>query len=101
MKVGQMVPVYLDPYQNLGYEGEAELVEYMGKGLPFILDEVPDKYQVTYQHDKWKVKLNNFTCIRKIRRVVSSKGVVRNMDEFTSSSYKIDRFLEIDGKEIY
>jgi hypothetical protein len=52
MKVGQMVPVYLDPYQNLGYEGEAELVEYMGKGLPFILDEVPDKYQVTYQHDK-------------------------------------------------
>lgn len=50
MRKGEKVPVYLDPYWNLKYEGEAELLEYRGEGLPFILEEMPDTYQITYGH---------------------------------------------------
>lgn len=52
MKVGDKVSVYTDPYWNLGYEGEAELLEFREYGLPFILNETSDKHQITYQHEK-------------------------------------------------
>ena len=50
MKIGDKVITYLDPYWNLGYEGEAELIEYIGEGLPFILEETQDRHQITYKH---------------------------------------------------
>jgi hypothetical protein len=52
MIVGEIVSVYTDPYWNLGYEGEAELIEFREHGLPFILNETADKHQITYQHEK-------------------------------------------------
>ena len=101
MIVGEIVSVYTDPYWNLGYEGEAELIEFREHGLPFILNETADKHQITYQHEKWLVNINGFRTIRKIRCKISSGGVVYNDEKPIFSSRKIDKFLEIDGREIY
>ena len=100
MKIGDKVVIYHDPYWNLGYEGEAELVEYIGEGLPFILEETQDKYQITYKHKIWKVRFGNFTCIRKIRYRVSNSGVVLNEDGYNYTHIK-DKFIEVHGREIY
>jgi hypothetical protein len=47
------------------------------------------------------VNINGFRTIRKIRCKISSGGVVYNDEKPIFSSRKIDKFLEIDGREIY
>ena len=101
MKVGAKVPVYTDPSNNLGYEGDAELIEYIGEGLPFILDDLRYDYQITYTHEIWVVKLNGFTCRRKIRKIKARKGVIHNKNTEVVKILPLDKFLEIDGKQIY
>lgn len=99
-KAGQILPVYADYQRQLGFEGRAELLEFKSKGLPFILDDTGEPH-TTYGFEVWKVKLGNFTCLRKLRYKIRRGKAVRN-DELYSYPKIVDRFIEYaDSKQIY
>lgn len=98
-KAGQIIPVYTDYQRQLGFEGRAELLEYKGKGLPFILDDTGEPH-TTYSFEIWRVRLGNFTCIRKLRYKIRRGKAVRNEESYNIAKIT-DKFLDVNGKQIY
>lgn len=52
-KQGQTVQVFKNYEENKGYLGNAELLSFIHKGMPFILENMP---QFTFNYEYWRVK---------------------------------------------
>ena len=93
----QIVPIYTDYQRQLGYEGEGRLIEYIGPGLPFIIEDNP-YHQITYSFEKWVVEIGKFRCLRRLRYKVRSG---KNIETITFKKVEKDKFIDVDGVEIY
>lgn len=110
---GDLIEVYKD-YQHTKLLGMATLKEKVDDGHPFILaDGNTEKDQITYNYELWKVDWkwitleeaeNSLIQFRKPAKIWYwyTGNTTSNIDDPVDVTYALqDKFLEIDGKQIY
>lgn len=99
------VAVYRDPQRLSGYEGEVELIELIGNGLPFALtDGATEKKQILYYLQKWVVEYpDGFRAIRYVRKTLRNRKRSNKNQPHLQPMQKVtlDKFYEVNGKSIY
>ncbi len=113
-KKGQVVNIYFAPQTNSELIGTAKLLEYISTGLPFVLTEAEsESRQITYSTEKWRVKFLSTTPLFKDSfniqeiapakiRYIYSKGIAPQSSRDSSlDTLPKDKFLKVNGKEIY
>lgn len=101
-KIGSKIPIYTDYQTATNYEGEGILVEFVEDGLPFILEEeYPDSLQKVYNYKKFLIFLNGEFCIRKIPYLYTTGKCASYFDYDPLDDLVKDKFIEVNGKEIY
>ncbi len=86
--------------------GQAKLIKLIKKGLPVILDgSSTERKQIVYRFDKYKVEFVDGTISNASGeyyvRVVDSIGRFSNKDKEEIPYLEKDKFLKVNGKEIY
>lgn len=90
--------------------GRVKLLEFVREGLEFILEDMPKDDQITYGTQYWKCEIvsdggyYNKGYIKTFPiRYIKNIGVtyLDGFDDFEKEDIIIDKFIEIDGEEIY
>lgn len=107
--IGEVVNIYHDEF-NTEFIGKARLVKLISRGLPIILPneleyEIPTQKQLVYRFDRYKVEfvdntIPNASKIYKVR-VLHKIGPVANKEIDELDLLPKDKFLKVNGKEIY
>ena len=112
MSKGSILPIYRDHQINKGLLGVAFLEKFIDKGLTFINDDKGWASTKVYETENWKVSwikktklglslIKGDESIQKIRKL-RSKGFVPSVREGGGrSKLLVDKFLSVNGKEIY
>lgn len=93
--------IYDDPQTLEGPTGEAILLEKLGDGLPFILEE-DDAYLLEEWLGVDPTTLQKVTVY--IRKYIDQSRVTSGYKREPIKSYEnylVDKFLEVDGVEIF
>lgn len=103
------MPIYKDYQNQEGYLGEAELVRFVSKGLPFMLHDYT--HAPVFNTEKWQVKWikksdDTFPYESQFYNIRYTEGeFIKEMWEenepLPQESVIFDSFLEIDGEQIY
>ena len=101
---GDIVEIYIDYQNNKNLLGKAELVEYISTGLPFLIDDYPNA--PLFNTEKWIVKWiekNSNVYSNNIHNIRYNKieSEVEREEFYDPPPVIFDKFLEIDGEEIY
>tara|TARA_R110000851_G_scaffold318872_1_gene483016 strand:+ start:186 stop:509 length:324 start_codon:yes stop_codon:yes gene_type:complete len=104
-KKDDIKPIWLDSNYNTKLLGLAKLITFNGKGLPFILEDMPEHKQITYNTEKWLVEFVESDKYPKgfkkncTLRIVDTERIL--LEEYEKEVTVFDNFLTVNGKEIY
>lgn len=119
---GDIIPIYQHWQYEFGKLGKAKLLEFKREGLYYILDEltedgleVPEAEQTVYSYNRWLVEIVELNSKGQSKYKVGQKilynvpyvkyvGIMTSRDPNAKlSTYRgqTDRFIEIDGKEVF
>ena len=104
LRIGETAEFFTNFQEESGPSRIGKVVAYHSQGLPFILGETEEeKDQVVYTYDIWVVLFGTEKQLAKKRRVyrigISTYNVSR--DILHTEALCEDRFLEVNGYEIY
>lgn len=103
-------PIYNDSQTELDLLGIARLIEKKKDGLPFILDSKADNKQKVWIVEHWEIEWILKTALghtinpeKKIFpiRTLFYEGIGTSKEPSYRQEYAKDKFIEIDGIEIY
>jgi len=104
-KKNTIEPIWLDFNSNANFLGLAKLLEYKGKGLPFMMEDEPEHKQITYNSEKWLVEFVESDKYPKGFRKIINLRIVDTLkvaqEEYEMEPQLLDNFLMVNGKEIY
>jgi hypothetical protein len=101
------ITIYKDWEFESGEKQKVEVIRLVSTGLPFILQDTPDKDTMLYYGKLYEVKHDNGIVSKVWKRYVYRKKEPRSFDvrypEKSDFSYllKRDSFLTIHGIEMY
>lgn len=102
---GDIVEIFKDYQNNTNSIGTAKLLRFVDRGLPFSLD---DEGKSIYNTECWEVDWVNYTGtgfprkLQNLRYRENNTSYKKEEDEEIINENSIqDRFLEIDGEQIY
>lgn len=126
MKIGDILTIYQDWQTNKKELGKAVLIEKIRNGSTFIVDDffvcegdehiyrIPESLTPVYNYQRWRVQFNELTDYGKqsikvsdIRdkniRFLETVGMSRSSipEDFISNEYLKDKFLKINGVEVF
>lgn len=110
MEQGSIVVVYKDHQNNEDPIGVAKLIRKDRTGYPFILDEQNETIQETYVTEYWELEwvtkfvdtINPERKVFPIRKLYTiGLTTTSNSAESVEPDLLLDKFLTVDGKEIF
>jgi hypothetical protein len=107
--------IYENYQENKDLIAEIQEIEEVGETLPFLLDDSTTRKDITYYCKKIKGKVMKSYCnylkegdvrIFKTRAVyaiglITTSNSSKNNDDTIETEYPQDKFLMVNGKEIY
>lgn len=112
IKEGSLVTIYKDYQNEKEPMGVAKLVQLTKIGYPFILEEQNEHQQETYSTQYWKVEWiekisdtinpeRNIYPIRILENIGLTMTSTTKDDTSNDDNLLLDKFLSVDGVEIY
>jgi len=110
LEVNKEVWIFWDYQEQTKVIGRVKLLEFIKDGLDFILEDMPRDEQVLYGTQYWKCEIisdggyypRSYIKTFPIRYIKSIGNITTDdYDDFEKEDIIIDKFIEIDGQEIY
>ena len=109
-KIGELRPIYEQSQTNKQLLGVARLLKKTKSGLPFIVDSEADNKQKVWIEEYWEIEwVLKTTLGHTINpekktfpiRTLFYEGIGTSKEPSYSQTSARDKFLEVDGKEIF
>lgn len=110
MDIGDEIFIFKDYETETDVLAKVKLLSLKREGLPFILEDMKKEEQIVYKAQYWECEIINSNYYNKgyiktfpIRCLLSVGSIPStNVDDIQEENYTIiDKFLEIDGEEIF
>lgn len=111
MKENDEIFVFKDYQTEKEVIGKVRLLSLKGEGLPFIIEDMKKEEQIIYNYQKWLCEFvedcyypKGYQKTLPIRYIesIGNNAKTTNQEEIVEENYTfVDKFLEIDGEEIF